>query len=120
PSGLVATDDPVPRRSLPSRRVSPSPFPGSPRLLLMMVRSLNALALSARTSVSGFPTRPNPPTINVAPSKTTSLTASSAESNRIMRGAYPAAGKGALAARYGPKRVQDARDRDASGQEKGA
>jgi len=68
-SGLVVKYEPIARRTLPSRSVSPRPFPGSPRLLLMTVRSLNGLALSARTSVSGFPTRPNPPTISVAPSE---------------------------------------------------
>src|SRR5215212_2909221 len=79
PSGFLAPYDPIARRILPSSRSRPSPLPGSPTLLLIVVRPVAfSDESSASMRVSGDPTSPNPPTITVLPGPT-SAAASSTE-----------------------------------------
>ena len=78
-SGFEVKYDEMPRRIRPCRRSFPRPRPGSPMLFETIVRSVaSECSTSASISVSGAPTRPNPPTITVSPERTW-VTASSAE-----------------------------------------
>src|SRR5215468_6423921 len=52
------------------------PQPSTPTLLLMVVRFFTPLRTRARIRFSGMPHRPNPPTIMVAPSKTSRIDSS--------------------------------------------
>src|SRR5450755_1545815 len=62
--------------SCPLDRSMPIPRPSTPALLLMVVRFLTPLRTSARIRFSGFPHRPKPPTIMVAPSNTSWIASS--------------------------------------------
>src|SRR5690606_21171171 len=89
-SGLLVKNDPIALRTLPSSSSLPRPRPGSPRLLLMTVR-LPAVEWVSRPSirVRGAPTRPNPPTITVAPSgirATASATPTMGRSTSVVMG----------------------------------
>src|SRR5262249_11138112 len=72
----------------PLRRNRPRPSPGSPRLLLMMVRSRAPEVASTSRMWIGAPTNPKPPTMTVAPLGTRSGTRSIGMSlSRCMAGA---------------------------------
>src|SRR6266852_5061457 len=64
------------RRIWPFASSNPTPKPSTPALLLMVVRFLTPFWARARIRFSGFPHKPNPPTMMVAPSNTSWIASS--------------------------------------------
>src|SRR6266446_5620044 len=63
-------------RICPAASSIPMAYPSTLTLLLMVVRFFTPLRTSARIRFSGIPHRPNPPTMTVAPSKTSRMASS--------------------------------------------
>src|ERR1700674_3757918 len=76
------------RRIWPFARSSPTPKPSTPALLLMVVRFLTPLWTRARIRFSGFPHKPNPPTMMVAPSNTSWIASSALATTLCMAGEF--------------------------------
>src|SRR5260370_1402585 len=67
---------------------NPTPRPSTPALLLMVVRFLTPFWARARIRFSGFPHKPNPPTMMVAPSNTSWIASSALATTLCIAGEF--------------------------------